>query len=170
MPLPSVRFTIGRIMAVTAVGALVLASFQEKARFAVGCVTVAASVVLLTCKLSVDRLGLIRASGREPDRHERRAAVSSSAADAVAVLVVSDVTFLIVYWIYMGLAMGGWAHSRPWEEPFHIVVGALIAGAVATQVGSRTVRALSLRPPDVTGRPTSPAPGDVVGSDAAAGE
>jgi hypothetical protein len=147
------------LMAFAAVVAVATAAWREDSRFTAGMVTVATCVACLTRKLAKDDLAFHKAEGRETNRMTRGKIVSVSAAIAVAVIGTADLAFLAVYWSYMLTVyiVAGVDHFRPYEEPKHIVTGALLGGIAALRLISIATR--RIRTPIVRAvTPDSPSP------------
>jgi hypothetical protein len=133
-------------MAVAAAVALAVAVPHEDSRPTVGSVIVATCIAYLTYKLATDRLAVREAEGERTSRSQWARIVAKSAANAVAVLGVSDIVFLVVYWGYMLYvrSLVSVDHFWPWEEPQHILIGTLAGGIAALLTVPLTTRLIRL--------------------------
>jgi hypothetical protein len=104
-------------------------------------------IASLTCKLAADQLLSRRAERVETGWLQRVGIVSASAVIAVAVLGASDVAFVVTYWGYMVAAYvaNGMPHYQPFNEPGHVLIGAVLGGIVALRTASRVSRLLRIR-------------------------
>jgi hypothetical protein len=147
MRLPGVRSSIrGLMVSAASVALLIAAVSREDSRLPAGIITVAACLGCLTCKLAAVKLASRKAEGRPTYGWTWVRLISVAAAISVAVIGASDIAFLVIYWSYMVAVyvLAGVDHYRPWEEPGHIVMGALPGGIVALRTVSLTNRLIQI--------------------------